>query len=270
MNIENLIKVNDEKTKSKLLDYIGEDFKKVPYLYLDLEKYGLGNDNVETWYYNYNDDVKCIFLRYFNCLHIYTKNLNDNIENLIDNVINNLKPHTIITIDKVGLYLENKLFDKYKMIINKVLDGTNVLPNGIYYKVEEACRNDLSEVANLFLKSEHFQTIYTKDILLKQLESRYDSKFGRTFIVRDNEKIVGSISTYGENKKFAILSGFIIDETFKKPGLAVSLAKWVSKVLGEEGKRSISINSFDNERSINFALKMGNVILADIYEFIKL
>lgn len=270
MNIENLIKVNDEKTKNKLLDYVGEDYKKVPYLYLDLEKYGLGNENVDTWYYDDNDNIQCIFLRYFDCLHIYAKDLNDNIKDLILNVINEIKPHTIITIDKVGLYLKDKFIKEYKTILSYVLDETNVLTSGIGYKVELAERDDLVEIADLFLQSEHYKRLYNKDVLLKQFEQRYDDKFGRFFKVCDNGKIVGSLSTYGENDKFAIVSGMIVDLNYKKPGVAVSLGRYVSKVLRDENKVNLGFVSEDNIKSMNLTLKQGGVKISDYYQFIKM
>ena len=269
MNIDNLIKVNDENTKSKLLDYIGEDFKKVPYLYLDLEKYGLGNDNVETWYYDSND-IQCIFLRYFDCLHIYAKKMSKSIEELILNVIYKIVPHTIITIDKIGLYLKDKLLDKYKTILSFVLDETNVLTSGIGYKVELAERDDLVEIADLFLQSEHYKRLYNKEVLLKQFEQRYDDKFGRFFKVCDNGKIVGSLSTYGENDKFAIVSGMIVDLNYKKPGVAVSLGRYVSKVLRDENKINLGFVSEDNIKSMNLTLKQGGVKISDYYQFIKM
>lgn len=270
IDIKDLKKVSSVEEQKELLEYIGEDYKKVPYLYLDLEEYGIGKDNVNTWYYDNDEKIKCIFLLYYNCLHIYSRSLDLRLENIILNTINILNPHIIITTEEIGNYLKNVLNEQYRTICSCILDGTDVSTKGIHYNVEQAVRKDLNEIADLFLKSEHYQNVYSKEILLKQLENRYDSKFGRSFIVRDNGKIVGSLSTYGENDKFAIVSGLIIDASYGKPGVAMSLAKWMSKVLGEEGKRSLAINSIENERSIKFALKMGNVKVANIYEFIRL
>lgn len=270
IDIKDLKKVSSVEEQKELLNYIGDDYKKVPYLYLDLEKYGVGDENVNTWYCKKNGEINGVFLLYYDCLHIYTKEILENLDAIIVNIIDSLNPHTIITIDKVGVFLKDVLRDKYNPICSYVLDETDVITNGIGYKVEQAIREDLNQIADLFLQSEHYKRLYNKEVLLRQFEHRYDDKFGRFFKVCDEGRIVGSLSTYGENDKFAIVSGMIVDSSYKKPGVAVSLGRYVNKVLREENKMNLGFVSEDNIKSMNLTLRQGGKKIAEYYEFIKL
>lgn len=270
LNIDSIEELNSEEKKLELLDYIGNDYIKVPYLYLDLEKYGYSKDNVYTWYYKKSNKDCCIFLLYFDCLHIYTRSLDEDCFGAILKVIDILKPHTIIAVDRIGEYLNNNIINMYRMIHSYVMDATSIPIDRIGYNVELAKKSDLVSIVDLFLQTEHYRNLYSKDILLKQFEQRYDDKFGRFFIVKDNNRVVGSLSTYGENDKFAIVSGLITDSSFKKPGVAVALEKYVSKVLKEESKHSVGFNSDENVASLKLALRLGCKKISDYYQFIRL
>ena len=270
IDIKDLIKVSSIDEQKELLEYIGEDYKKVPYLYLDLEKYGVGNENVSTWYCNDNGNIIAVFLLYYDCLHIYSRYIHNGLMKTITNVIDMINPHTIITIDKVGILLKETLCVKYKTLCSYVLDETDVPTNGIGYKVELANREDLQQIVSLFLKTEHYKRLYSRDVLLKQFEQRYDDKFGRFFKVSDGDQIIGSLSTYGENEKFAIVSGMIVDPSFKKPGVAVSLGRWVNKVLREENKINLGFVSEENIKSMKLTLMQGGKKVSDYYQFIHI
>lgn len=67
-------KYMSESEVKEILDYIGDDFKTVPYLYADVVKYGAGAPNVRTWIDRASDDsLRGVYLLYYDCLHFFTR-----------------------------------------------------------------------------------------------------------------------------------------------------------------------------------------------------
>ena len=60
----------------EIIDYIGDNFKAVPYLYVNVLKYGSGTDSVTTWIdRNENGNMEGVYLLYYDCIHFYTNNM---------------------------------------------------------------------------------------------------------------------------------------------------------------------------------------------------
>lgn len=47
----------NEKNKKEIIDYIGQDYGKCLYLYIDLLKYGLSNKNINMWWQKKGEDI---------------------------------------------------------------------------------------------------------------------------------------------------------------------------------------------------------------------
>lgn len=266
---ERIISVNSNEEKCRLLDYIGDDYLKVPYLYLDLEKYGIGTENVKTWYsVNKNNEINCIFLLYFDCLHIYSRNYSKEILDLIINEIKKNQPHTIITVDEIGKELSS-IEKEYNSIKSYVITTKNISIKGIGYKIEMADYEDIDKIVDLFFESEHYRLLYSKDLLRKQLEQRFNDKFGRIFIIRNGEKIDATMSIYGENEKIAITSGLVASSKSIRPGLSVSLIKGIENILRDENKINLGFISNEDENLLKFNLKIGAEIVATYYKLLK-
>lgn len=58
----------------KVFDYIGEDYDKCAYLYIDLKKYGIEDENINVWYQKNNDgEIAVIALMYYNGMHVFSR-----------------------------------------------------------------------------------------------------------------------------------------------------------------------------------------------------
>lgn len=82
-------------------DYIARDYVKVPYLYTNLYKYGTGNENVEVWVHRGNGQIFGVYLRYFTCLHFYTKQ-DDYPASLFAAFVERNDPDVVMADDKYG------------------------------------------------------------------------------------------------------------------------------------------------------------------------
>ena len=58
----------------KLISYIDKDYSKCLYLYLNLKKYGLDSDIIDAFIQYKDDEISSVMLKYYSCMHIYSKN----------------------------------------------------------------------------------------------------------------------------------------------------------------------------------------------------
>ena len=65
---------NDE---ASIFEYIGNDYSKCLYLYLNLIKYGAASDAVRVFIQTENGKIKAVLLIYFSCIHVYAKDCNE-------------------------------------------------------------------------------------------------------------------------------------------------------------------------------------------------
>ena len=147
--------------ESLIKKYIGTEYDKCLYLYLDFVKYGLNNENLKFWLDAENEEIKCVILKYYSGMHIFSKNKNCNYENIIK-LIDEEKP-SVICAEK---YLIENLSDKlgeseYKAEYGwvRVLSKQYTCENSIVKKAEES---DFEEISNLII-NDHMGEFYELD-----------------------------------------------------------------------------------------------------------
>ena len=65
-----IVECNNEDITS-VFDYIGEDYGKCLYIYIDLKKYGIDDENFNVWIqYNENEDICAIISEYYGGIQI--------------------------------------------------------------------------------------------------------------------------------------------------------------------------------------------------------
>ena len=92
---------------SEIIEYIGEEYFKCLYLYLDLIKYK-GTDKIKVWAEKEKDNISCVILKYYSGMHIYSKDKVFNYSALVD-IIFNEKPSAICAEKDIIIRLEKAL-----------------------------------------------------------------------------------------------------------------------------------------------------------------
>ena len=96
-----IIKCNDNK-KKEVLDYIGEEYGKCLYLYIDLVKYGCESEFVKVWKVIGDDGVTMVMLAYHSALHLYSIKLNFDLQEIIP-FINEIKVDGVFLVAKYSI-----------------------------------------------------------------------------------------------------------------------------------------------------------------------
>lgn len=209
----NLCGINDIEN---ILEYIGDDYDKCAYLYIDLKKYGFDNEHVKVWKsIGINKEINAVVLQYYNGMHIFSRNNEFSSANVIE-VIADRTPMLICGM-KETLERITPLLPDYEVEYGKVLtlnDYTGIANNEVY----RANREDLKEIAELLSEDEELGKPYGFELLYKQLTERFDEGFGRNWIRRDESGIVSHCATYAEIDNLAVISGGIVREDKRGKG----------------------------------------------------
>ena len=102
-----IVECNNEDITS-VFDYIGEDYGKCLYIYIDLKKYGIDDENFNVWIqYNETEDICAIISAYYGGIQIYSKEEDFLVDEIVDfikqkdpNVFFSIKPN----IDKLKVH----------------------------------------------------------------------------------------------------------------------------------------------------------------------
>lgn len=235
--------------------YVGDDAWKVPYLYANLQKYGIGNKDIHLYIDNINDSTRAVYLKYYDCLHFFTQKTDYPIKDFLS-MVDNLNPKVIMLQDNFGARITPNLTEKYisrSEYIVKLIpqDGGKFADD-----VTLADENDIKEITDLLMTDPVYKDVYTWDELNNQLMERNNDGYGKCYIIRRDNKIVTAYIINGESDKFYILGGLITHPNYRKKGLGQRILGHVLKLLNET-KVCIGFLLTDNVATIELHKKMG-------------
>lgn len=253
-----------------ITDYIGSDIKRAPYIYINANKYGKGTPFSSSWFdYNSEGNIIGIYLLYYDCLHFYSKNGAEYPVNRLLDEIERISPKVIMIQHDLGERIAPFLDTGYSVIHNHIMDMDHVGTDNRSAAGCVASEADIEQIIRLLITDEEYSNIYTEDVLRNQLLGRFRDGFSRFFVIRENEEIIASCSTYGEALGLTILGGVIVDPGFRRKGFASRLDVFACRSLRKEGKSVISFVSSANTASFSMHLGIGAVDIGIMDKFVK-
>ena len=240
-----------ENEKSKILDYIGKDYGKCLYIFIDLCKYGLDNENFNAWIqYNDKSEIIAVVTEYYKGIQIYSKDVNLDAKEIAEFVLRKNPPVTLgmkETIDKVREYMPG-----YEEELGTVgqLKQLQVSPNP---KAYSASVEELKEIVEILAEDEGIGKPYGFDSLYQQYKERKEENFGRNFILRDEEtnEIVCHAGTYAELPELAVIGGVITSPKYRGKGYSKETLAAICEELLHEGKDVFSFYYIPSETKMH-------------------
>ena len=232
------------KRKSKrVLSYIGDDYYKCLYLFLDYEKYGVSNPNVDFWIQEKNNTIVSLILKYYDGMHIYSKDDNADVMELVY-LIKKEKPLSIFSscnlIKSIGDFIKN-----YNMSVGTIRELSNINCDYDFDDVvKDLSMTDYEKLSSLIL-NDSIGFEYTKDKLIGQFIERRKEKYGRNYIIKDKDRVIAHAGTGAENSKVAIMNFVITDSSYRSKGYGFKIICNLCSDLLEEGKKVYLINYTD-------------------------
>ncbi len=213
-----MIKLCDKNEKEALIKYIGDDFGKCIYLYLDLKKYGfIDNENVKVYAEHINDTYSLVAVLYYDCLHLYSK-LNDFNSAYLVSFINKINPKSIFSTEFIYEIILKNFNTKFTYHILNVLKYDKKVEmdfSDVDAKFEYAEREDLEEAAKLVLNDEVFKDSYTLDNLIKQFMQRYDDKYSTFYVIRKDGVIAAFACSGAEYEDIAVGNIVVVNKNYR-------------------------------------------------------
>ena len=255
----------------KILEYM-EKYERggcveAPYLYINLKYYGVKNEFVRVFIDQEDQQIKGVYLLYFDCLHFFTKEKDYPQEKILD-MIDTLSPQVIMLPGSVGENLKGLLKSKFILQKSHVMYFKNVV--GQYSpKVQKANESDLEKIVDLLLLDKEYDEVYTRDSLNEQLLSRFHDGFSRYFVILERGQVCATYNTYGEVDNFSMIGSLMVHPEYRGHGYATEIALHICKVLHEERKQVACLIKYDNLSSWNLHTRIGVRPVTDIYKYVR-
>ena len=82
-----MLKRVEKGEEPSIKEYIGTNYDKCLYLYLDFVKYGLSNENLKFWLDIDNDEIKSVILKYYSGMHVFSKDKNCSYDDIVELIL---------------------------------------------------------------------------------------------------------------------------------------------------------------------------------------
>ncbi len=234
-----IIECTNEKIDS-VFEYIGQDYGKCLYIYIDLKKFGLDDENFNVWIqYNDNDETCAVISEYYGGIQVYSKSNDLNPKEIAD-FINDKNAHVVFAMKPVIDKLHNFLpeYDQETGFVGELTDlkypqDSNAYPIGI---------DELAEVVEIIAEDELIGKPYGYESLYAQYCERQRENFGRNFILRDsnNNALICHAGTYAELPELAVVGGVLTTEDYRRKGYSKKVLSTLCHQLKSENKRIFS------------------------------
>ena len=264
-----LVRISEKAHIDEIIEYIGDDYKATPYLYVNVIKYGLGTDRVKAWTdRNEDGSLEGVYLLYYDCIHFYTRDrAGYDVKRLLD-FIGSTDHRVVMLQGEVGDRIE-PFMDGYLCERNHVIDMDRVGLEDREYRSFTAGREDIPEIVELLMADPEYRAVYDKKVLSDQMFDRYDGSFSRYFAARLEGRIAATCSTYGEVSGFALVGGVIVHPDFRRRGLAADVENYACSVLESEGRSRVGFVNHENTASLALHEKIGARSIATLVKFVK-
>ncbi|SCG98010.1 MULTISPECIES: GNAT family N-acetyltransferase [unclassified Romboutsia] len=248
-----ITKVNESLEKA-FWEYVSHEERINLFIIGDVENYGLNTEFQEVWFQICNEKIAAVMLRYYKSLVIYSYENDFDVDEMISH-INTLDIKEISgkksVIDKLlDGYEDYKEFKETYFCSLKSLNNIETLV-GTENKIQKAEVKDLEEL-NKFLSQ--IDGMHAPDYIPSKTK-QLNEKNTRIYFVKDNDKIISTVSTGIETSFLAMICGVGTDINYRNKGLATYMVYTLSKELFNEGK--VPCLFYNNEYAGRIYKKIG-------------
>ncbi len=234
-----IVTCKNENIKS-VFDYIGEDYGKCLYIYIDLKKYGIDDENFNVWIqYNENNEICAIISEYYGGIQIYSKK-QDFIHEEIIEFITDKDPNVLFAVKPIIDSIKGSLpqYEQETGIVGELIK-LEYPPNKDAYS---APMEELEEIVSIIAEDEDIGKPYGFDSLYEQYCERKKDNFGRNYVLRDdkNNEIICHAGTYAELPELAVIGGVITSIPYRGKGFSKETLSSLCDELLSENKRVFS------------------------------
>lgn len=222
--------------KQVVYNYIGADYARCLYIYIDLRLYELTGDNFSVWV-QLNDSGKicCVVSEYYKGIQIYSRNNDLSIDELTEFLREKDPPNIFGAFETIALIRGD--FTDYEEEPG-IVGHLKELVMPVDKSVRKAEAGELEEIVRLVAEDEDIGKPYGFESLYEQYKERFEKKHGRNYILREKTsgKIICHAGTYAETDDVAVIGGVITAPEFRGKGYSKQTLAALCYDLKNEGK----------------------------------
>ena len=251
----------DRNDGPKILSYIGLDYPRCLYLYLNLQKYGFDSDIIEVYRQEEGNNMTAVMLKYYSCLHVYSR-------------------EGILNADEIGSFFADNgftmlysaaetgkcLFSTFPSEIAKEAAfsvGWVAQIKGIDRKSKglsiPARADDFIQIVKLIYEDEDIGRSYNYDNLAKQLVERNEEGYARNLVIKQGNLVVAHICTNAEFRNIAVIAELLVREEYRGKGYASEIMRSICGSLLSGGKEVYSFFFTEESKRLHKHLGFSEV-----------
>jgi len=226
------------------------------YMYIDIAKYGLELPSMKVWV-NEGSPVKMVVMKYHTSLSVCADDDGWDREAVLE-LVRQEKPLSMTADEKWIKDIFDDIQDDYTVEYGHMFSFDKYRDIHMDVEVETAKEEDMLEAAALIKTDEGIGSYYETQDLADQLIERMNTQMGRSYIIRENGKIIAHIASYAEYDGLATTGGLIVDADHRDTVYGAFLEKYLVDRLHEDG---FKVYTFVTGRMrYRFLKAMGNEV----------
>lgn len=242
-----------KKDEQRILSYIGEGYPHCLYLYLNLQKYGIDSDIIEVYIQEEGNIISAVMLKYYSCLHVYSRENNFNANELGLFFASNgfsMLYCTSATVEKVYSSLPVAVSKNASVSNGWVAQIRNIdkQPKGLS---NQAQYSDFEQIARLIYEDEDIGRSYNYDELTKQLVQRNKEGYARNLVIKQDNIVIAHACTNAEFGNIAVVAELLVRKEYRKKGYASEIWRDICSKLLSEGKEVFSFYYSEESRQLH-------------------
>jgi predicted GNAT family acetyltransferase len=261
-----LKRITKEKVPA-VLEYLGKDVENCIYLYIDISVYGVDNPNMKVWVDESDEGIRLVAMQYHNGFQVYAdSNDFDAVE--VADLFMNSDAGMLSARESIINILIPLVSDGCSVTYGSILRLTKIHSFGCEKAgIEQAGPEDVDEIAGLICGDDYYLGSYDFKHFREELADRMRTGMGRSFIIRDNGRIVAHNSITAEAGDIAVAGMLVVRRDYRHTLYALHMEEFIIKKLNDEGKKLFGFST-DKKRGKQFEL-MGNKVAAKYGKIIK-
>ena len=224
-----------------VISYIGDDYYKCLYLYLDFKKYGFESEFVNIYFQVVDESISAIILTYYSSMHVFSKNNNIDYSELTS-LVKDINPTMICGEKSIIENINKRIYDGHYKIEIGFVRSIKYINYDENLSISLAAESDFHRITELMMSDKGLSGAFSYNELYKQLLERNKEKFCRNYVYKIDGKIVAHICSGAEDEKYAILTDLIVDKDYRKRGIGKKICQDFCKLMIDEGKEVFLIN----------------------------
>lgn len=240
---------NDEQIVES---YIGKEYYKCLYLYMNLQRYGIGSQAIDVYMDKRENEIKAVYLFYFSCVHVYSKDNDFSVLELKELIKDH--PTKMIYCEKnTAEYIGDDYSSSerpFTITYGWVAEITNV-DKKHRETVQSASVTDFEQIVQMIYDDEDIGKSYNKNDLAKQLLQRSKEGYSRNYVIKKNDTVIAHACTNAEINGIAIVAELIVNKEYRGRGYALEIWRVICEKLLSEGKRVFSFYYSNESRSLH-------------------